>query len=141
MRRDKAWWVASGYFQSVFVPETPVGVPEVHKFAFGGGTDHGAGVGLAADGTGLAAALVLPQADNGAAFVRVHSHDCAGPEDADSPVGAADNLFVSTTPGIGDCGTLCAGGAGACGVVAVGTGDGGVAASGVGTFNVGETGG
>lgn len=123
------------------MPETPAGVPDVHKFVFGCGADHGPGVGLAADGTGLAAALVLPQADNGAAFVRVHSDDCAGPEDADSPVGAAGNLFVSTTPGIGNCGTLGVSGVGACGVIAVGTGDGGVAASGVGTFNVGETGG
>jgi len=114
---------------------------ESHRFVFDGGVNHGSGVGLAADGVAATAVVVFPQADGGAAFVCVHNDDCCGPEPTASPVAGACSLFVSTTPGVGDCGTLCAGGAGACGVMAVGTGDGTATLPGVGTFNVGETGG
>jgi hypothetical protein len=123
------------------MPETPVGVPVVHKFAFGGGADHRLVVGLAADGTGLTAAVVSSQAEDGAAFVRVHSDVCAEPGESASPVGAAGNLFVLTTSGVGNCGTLCAGGAGTCGVMVVRAGDGAATVPGVVTFNVGDTGG
>ena len=134
-------WRLCFYFESVFVPEKPSGMVESHRCVFGGGVDHTSGAGLAADGDVLPAVVVFPQADDGAAFVCVHNDDCFEPEPTGSPFAGAFSLLVSTTPSTGNCGTLCAGGAGACGVMAVGTGDGVATLSGDGTFNVGETGG
>ncbi len=114
---------------------------ESHKRVFGGGVDHGSGTGLAADGDVLPATAVFPQADDGAAFVCVQSDDCFGPEPTGSPFAGACSLLVSTTPGVGNCGTIGAAGVDACGVIAVGTGDGIGTLSGVKTFNVGDTGG
>lgn len=123
------------------MPDEPGGVAESHRFVFDGGVDHGSGAGLAADGVALVAVVVFPQADGGAAFVCVQDDDGFGPEPAASLFTGACSLLVSTTPGAGDCGTLCTGGAGACGVMGVGTGEGTATLPGVGTFNVGETGG
>jgi hypothetical protein len=128
------------YFQSVFVPEEPSGMVESHPRVFGGGVDHKSGAGLAADGVVLAA-VVFPQAETGAAFVGVQSDGGFAPGPAGAPFAGASSLLVSTTPGTDTCGMLCAGGAGACGVMAVGTTDGMATLSGVRIFNVGETGG
>lgn len=114
---------------------------ESHRCVFGGGVDHRSGAGLGPDGDVLPAAALFPQADDGAAFVCVHNNDCFLPGPTGSPFAGASSLLVSTTPGIGTCGTIGAAGAGDCGVIAVGTGDGIGTLSGVRTFNVGETGG
>ena len=118
------------------MPLRPVAVPAFHKFAFGGGAAHRLDAGPAADDGAL-----LPQANGGTAFVWVHNDDGAERNEVDSPAGAAGSLFVSTTAGAGDCGTLCHGADGVCGVTATGVGDGTVTVPGVVTFNVGETGG
>ena len=126
----------------MFAPDEPNCVPEFHKRALGGGVDHKSGEDFAADGVAVAAAdVVFPQADGGAAFVCVHSDDGFELEPPASPFAGASTLFVSTTPGVGNCGMLCAGAAGACGVMAVGAGEGIATLSGVKTFSVGETGG
>jgi len=94
------------YFQSVFVPLMPVAVPAFHNFAFGNGADHKLEAGAVADNVVLAVGALLAQADGGEAFVWVHNDEGAEFDVAASPAVTACTLFVSTTPGLRDCGTF-----------------------------------
>jgi len=116
-------------------------VPEFHNVPPGRGADHGSDAVLAADGVAAVGGAALSQTDEGVELTFVHKVDGAPAEDAEPPLSAAGNLFVSTTPGVRDCGTLGEAGSGAWGIIAVGIGDGALTGLGVVRFNVGDTGG